>query len=157
MKYSNDFLDWVKNFHLTFKAPVLEIPQIPSKNRCDLRVNLIQEELNELNQALKDNDLTEVLDACGDLMVVLLGSIHEFGLGNVFNEAFREIHNSNMSKACSTEEEANLTIQHYLVKDGTISHFEKVDDKWIVYRSSDNKILKSINYTPADMKKFLIN
>jgi predicted HAD superfamily Cof-like phosphohydrolase len=50
MKYNNmnDFLEKVKCFHEVFKAPVLETPQIPSKERCNLRVTLIQEELDEI-------------------------------------------------------------------------------------------------------------
>jgi len=60
-----------------------------------------------------------------------------------------------MSKACNSEEEALLTIQFYLDRDGTESHIEKVGDKWMVYRSIDNKVLKCINYSPADLAKIL--
>jgi len=151
----NHYLTLVKKFHETFKAPVLDTPKIPSKERCDLRINLLQEELNELKQAISDNSLTEILDACGDICFVLMGTIHEFGLGSIFDEAFDEIQRSNMSKACNSEEEALLTVQFYLDRDGTESHIEKVGDKWMVYRSIDNKVLKCINYSPADLAKIL--
>lgn len=145
----NNYLEKVKEFHKTFKAPVLDEPQIPSKDRCDLRINLIQEELNELKAAIEENNLTEIADACGDLMVVLSGTILEFGLGDKFDEIFEIIHNSNMSKACNTEEEATETMNFYEKKDGTKSYTKKVGDKWIVYRQSDDKVLKSVGYTAA--------
>jgi len=151
----NKTLTQVKEFHETFKAPVLETPQIPSKDRCELRINLMQEELDEIKDCIKNNDLVGVLDGLGDLLYVLNGSILEFGLGNIFDEAFDEIQRSNMSKACNSEEEALLTVQFYLDRDGTESHIEKVGDKWMVYRSIDNKVLKCINYSPADLAKIL--
>jgi len=151
----NKTLTQVKEFHETFKAPVLETPQIPSKDRCELRINLMQEELDEIKDCIKSNDLVGILDGLGDLLFVLNGSILEFGLGNIFDEAFDEIQRSNMSKACNSEEEALLTVQFYLDRDGTESHIEKVGDKWMVYRSIDNKVLKCINYSPADLAKIL--
>lgn len=151
----NKTLKQVKEFHETFKAPVLETPQIPSKDRCELRINLMQEELDEIKDCIKSNDLVGILDGLGDLLYVLNGSILEFGLGNIFDEAFDEIQRSNMSKACNSEEEALLTVQFYLDRDGTESHIEKVGDKWMVYRSIDNKVLKCINYSPADLAKIL--
>ena len=151
----NHYLTLVKKFHETFKAPVLDTPKIPSKDRCDLRINLLQEELDELKKAINDNNLVEVLDACGDICFVLMGAIHEFGLGNIFDEAFDEIQRSNMSKACNSEEEALQTVQYYIDRDGTESHIEKVGEKWMVYRSIDNKVLKNVNYSPADLAKIL--
>ena len=153
----NKTLKQVKEFHETFKAPVLETPQIPSKDRCELRINLMQEELDEIKDCIKNNDLVGILDGLGDLLYVLNGTTLEFGLGNVFDEAFDEIQRSNMSKACNTEEEALLTVQFYLDRDGTVSHVEKNGEKWMVYRTMDNKVLKSVNYSPADLVKILEN
>ena len=149
----NKTIKQVKEFHKTFKAPVLETPQIPSKDRCDLRINLMQEELDEIKDCIKNNDLVGILDGLGDLLYVLNGSILEFGLGNIFDEAFDEIQRSNMSKACNSEEEALQTVQYYIDRDGTESHIEKVGEKWMVYRSIDNKVLKNVNY--ADLAKIL--
>ena len=150
-----NYIRKVEEFHKTFKAPVLNTPQIPSKERCDLRVSLIQEELNELKEAIENNDLVEMADACGDLMVVLCGSILEFGFAEKFNLIFENIHNSNMSKACNTEQEAVDTVKFYNDKDGTKAHYILDDNKWVVYRTEDNKILKNINYIAADLKQFI--
>jgi predicted HAD superfamily Cof-like phosphohydrolase len=147
---NNDYLGMVRDFHLLFKAPVLEKPQIPSSDRCKLRISLLQEELNELQEAIDNNDLVEVADAYGDLMVVLCGSILEFGLSDKFNEIFDNIHNSNMSKACNTEKEAIDTIKFYNDKDGTKAHYINDGGKWLIYRTEDNKVLKNINYISAD-------
>jgi predicted HAD superfamily Cof-like phosphohydrolase len=56
-------LNGVVKFHEVFKHPIQNAPIIPDKKRCDLRVDLIQEELNELQQAIIDNDMVEVADA----------------------------------------------------------------------------------------------
>lgn len=149
------YIKKVEEFHTTFKAPVLKTPQIPSSERCDLRINLIQEELNELKEAIKNNDLVEMADACGDLMVVLCGSILEFGMGDKFNEIFNNIHNSNMSKACNSEQEAIDTVSFYNDKDGTDAYYVNDNDKWLVYRKSDDKVLKSINYIRTDLKTII--
>lgn len=151
----NKFLEDVKEFHNTFSAPVLETPQIPSKERCDLRINLMQEELNEIKDAIEKGDFVEICDGLCDLMFVLNGSILEFGLGDKFSELFNEVQRSNMSKACVSEQEALDTISHYKQKDGTEARYEEVNGKYIVYRNSDNKILKSVNYSPADLKKII--
>jgi predicted HAD superfamily Cof-like phosphohydrolase len=151
----NDFLEKVKCFHQMFNAPVLETPQIPSEERCNLRVKLIQEELDEMKEAIKNNDVIEVADSFGDLMVVLCGSILEFGMGEKFNQLFNEVHRSNMSKSCCTQQEAIETLLHYKQKDGTEGYYKEVDGKWLVYRSGDDKVLKSINYSPANLKSIL--
>jgi len=148
-----DPLNKVSEFHKTFDAPILETPKIPS-DRCDLRISLIQEELNELKQAIENNDLIEVADALADLQYVLSGSILEFGMKDIFNEMFLDVHESNMSKACKSEREALETISFYKHKDGTESFYKEMNGKWLVYRLSDNKVLKSINYTPVNLKKY---
>lgn len=151
----NDFLEKVKCFHEMFNAPVLETPQIPSKERCDLRVTLIQEELDEMKEAIENGDVIEIADSLGDLMVVLCGSILEFGMGDKFNEIFENIHNSNMSKACNSQQEALATLSHYKQKDGTEGRYEEVNGKYIVYRSADNKVLKSVGYSPASLQDII--
>jgi predicted HAD superfamily Cof-like phosphohydrolase len=152
---NNNYLEMVGEFHKTFKAPILETPQIPSANRCELRISLMQEELNEIKEAIKNDDLVEVADGLCDLMYVLCGSIHEFGLGEKFVDLFNEVQRSNMSKACSTEEEAQQTLEHYKQKDGTEGYYKENNGKWLVYRKEDDKVLKSINYSPADLKSII--
>lgn len=150
-------LNQVAEFHKTFEAPILETPQIPNESRCNLRVSLLQEELNELSEAIKNNDLVEIADALCDLQYVLSGAVLEFGLGNKFEELFNEVQRSNMSKACDSQKEALMTLSHYKKKDGTEGHYKEINGKWIVYRKGDNKVLKSINYSPANLKNILEN
>jgi predicted HAD superfamily Cof-like phosphohydrolase len=151
-----DALNQVAEFHKTFNAPILNEPQIPSKERCELRISLLQEELNELKEAIEQNDLVEVADALCDLQYVLSGAVLEFGMGEKFVELFNEVQRSNMSKACANEQEANDTIEHYKQK-GENAHAEKSGDKINVHRSSDNKVLKNKYYSPADLKTILNN
>ena len=148
-------LNQVADFHRTFNAPILDTPQIPSDQRCQLRVSLLQEELNELSQAIKDKDIVEIADALCDIQYVLSGAVLEFGLGDKFVDLFNEVQRSNMSKACSTEQEAQMTLEHYKQKDGTEGYYKQVGDKWVTYRNGDDKVLKSVGYSPANIKGML--
>ena len=152
-----NYIEKVSEFHKTFEAPILDTPQIPSEDRCQLRISLLQEELNELKQAIEDKDIIEIADALCDIQYVLSGAILEFGLGEKFNQLFEEVQRSNMSKACSSIQEAIQTISHYKKKDGTESMYKQVGDKWVVYRISDNKILKSVNYSSVNLKNIIEN
>ncbi|MEM1217598.1 MAG: nucleoside triphosphate pyrophosphohydrolase family protein [Bacteroidota bacterium] len=150
-----DSLNQVAEFHRTFQHPVLSEPTIPSEARCKLRVALLAEELKELEAAIADRDLVEVADALCDIQYVLSGAVLEFGLGEKFVELFNEVQRSNMSKTCASEAEAIATQEHYRAKDGTESYIKQVGEHWLVYRSSDDKTLKSVNYSPADLKSML--
>jgi len=147
-------LSAVAEFHKTFQHPILEAPTIPSADRCNLRVALIAEELKELQEAIDNNDIVEVADALCDIQYVLSGAVLEFGLKDKFNALFEEVQRSNMSKACKTEEEAKATQAYYETK-GVNSYYKKVDGLYLVFREGDNKTLKSINYSPADLKGIL--
>lgn len=149
-----DSLNQVSEFHKTFKVPILDKPQIPSKERCQLRINLLQEELDELKKAIKEDNLVEIADALCDLQYVLSGAVLEFGMGEKFVKMFDEVQRSNMSKACTSEEEAQLTEKKYNKK-GVETFYEKSGDKFNVYRKSDDKVLKSINYSEVDLKSIL--
>jgi hypothetical protein len=72
-----------------------------------------------------------------------------------FNTLFDEVQRSNMSKACTSQQEALATLSHYKQKDGTEGRYEEVNGKYIVYRSSDNKVLKSVGYSPASLKDII--
>ena len=148
----NKYLEAVSEFHETFGAPILETPQIPSSDRCELRVSLLQEELNELKEAIEKGDVVEIADALADLQYVLSGAVLEFGMGTKFDELFDEVQRSNMSKACDSQKDALATLSHYKQKDGTEGIYKEENGKWLVYRKEDNKVLKSINYTPANLK-----
>lgn len=150
-----DSLNLVAEFHKTFKHPILPLPGIPDESRCKLRVALLAEELKEMEVAILERDLVGIADALCDLQYVLAGAILEFGLGEKFNDLFNEVQRSNMSKACRSEEEAIKTVQFYQEKDGTECYYKQEGDKWLVYRKSDNKTIKSVGYSPANLEKLL--
>jgi predicted HAD superfamily Cof-like phosphohydrolase len=150
-----NYIKKVKKFHKTFNQPILEYPQIPSKERCNLRVSLLEEELGEFKEAIEGGDMVEVLDSLTDLMYVLNGAIIEFGLSDIFDRSFKEVQRSNMSKACNDLDEVNQTMKFYGDRDGVESYSVSSGDKYIVYRKDDHKVLKSVNYSPADLKKML--
>ena len=150
-----DSLNQVAEFHTTFKHPILSEPTIPAKDRADLRVRLIAEELDELKEAIANNDLVEVADALCDIQYVLSGAVLEFGLGDKFVRLFDEVQRSNMSKACDNMEEVEASIKHYKENKGEDCAYKVEGDKFLLYRTSDNKTLKSINYSPADIKSIL--
>jgi len=148
-------LSSVAEFHKTFQHPIVKQPQIPSKDRCQLRVALIEEELRELKEAIENDDLVEIADALCDIQYVLSGAVLEFGLKDKFADLFDEVQRSNMSKACKTKEEAEATMKHYLENEGVESYCVETDGLFLVYRKSDNKTLKSIHYSAADLKSIL--
>lgn len=152
----NQYLDQVEEFHKTFKAPVLPSPQLAPADRAKLRISLIQEELNELQEAIDKGDLVEVADALCDLQYVLSGTVLEFGMKDKFEEMFEEVHRSNMSKACENLGEVYETVDYYKQK-GVEVEFEGNDEtmSYLVFRKSDRKTLKSVNYSPADLASIL--
>ena len=145
-------LTQVAEFHQTFKHPIVAEPAIPAKERCQLRVDLIAEELKELQEAVDDNNMVEIADALCDLQYVLAGAVLEFGLGHKFKTLFDEVHRSNMSKACKSIEEAEETIQFYKTNSNVEAYYKEVDSLFLVYRAGDHKTLKSVNYSPADLQ-----
>jgi len=150
-----DALNQVAEFHRTFKHPIQPEPIIPDEKRCKLRVELISEELKELQEAIDNNDLVEVADALCDIQYVLSGAVLEFGLGDKFRTLFDEVQRSNMSKTCKSLDEAEATQKHYKENRGTDSYIKKEGDVWLVYRTEDDKTLKSIKYSPADLRGIL--
>ena len=129
----------VAAFHRLFGAPVVDEPALPDAKRCALRVNLLQEELDEFKAALEAGDVVEAADALADIQYVLAGAVHELGMGSRFKALFDEVHRSNMSKACASREEAEATVAHYAEK-GQPAEIEEVDGKFLVKRTADNKV-----------------
>jgi predicted HAD superfamily Cof-like phosphohydrolase len=144
-------LDLVARFHKTFNHPVLQAPAIPDERRCRLRIDLIAEELKEFEEAIAERDIVGIADALCDIQYVLSGAVLEFGLGGKFKALFEEVQRSNMSKACTSEEEAIRTVEFYKKKDATECYYRPEGDRWLVYRKSDNKTIKSVGYSPADL------
>lgn len=150
-----DPLNQVAEFHRTFKHPVLDTPTIPGPDRCALRVNLLAEEVKELQDAIEAKDIVEIADALCDIQYVLSGAVLEFGLGEKFKTLFDEVQRSNMSKTCKNKEEAEATMKYYKEEKGFDSYMKQAGDVWLVYREGDHKTLKSINYSPADLKSIV--
>ncbi len=150
-----DALNQVAEFHRTFKHPIEPEPVIPAPERCKLRVSLLAEELRELEEAIYERDIVAVADALCDLQYVLSGAVLEFGLGEKFRALFDEVQRSNMSKVCHNREEAEATVEYYRTNKQTDCFFEERDGVFLVYRKEDRKTLKSINYTPANLRSLL--
>ena len=86
----------VKTFMMTFGQEVKESASFPDENITKLRLKLIKEELEELEQALNDKNLLEVADALTDILYVTYGAGHSFGIN--LDACFEEVQRSNMSK-----------------------------------------------------------
>ena len=86
----------VKKFMETFGQEIKEKAEFPSDKITSLRYNLIKEELDEFQEAMKNNDLLEVADALTDILYVAYGAGHAFGID--LDKCFDEVQNSNMSK-----------------------------------------------------------
>ena len=80
----------------TFGQEVKSKAEFPNEKIVHLRYELIKEELDELNQAIKDKDLKEVADALTDILYVTYGAGHAFGIN--LDKCFDEVQKSNMSK-----------------------------------------------------------
>ena len=88
--------DKVGTFMKTFGQEVKTKPSFSSDKINKLRIDLIKEELDELQEAMKNNDLLEVADALTDILYVTYGAGHAFGID--LDKCFDEVQNSNMSK-----------------------------------------------------------
>ncbi|MCB0689753.1 MAG: nucleoside triphosphate pyrophosphohydrolase family protein [Saprospiraceae bacterium] len=147
----------VAAFHDVFDLPVLNTPQIPDSDRCRLRINLLEEELRELKEAIAKKDIVEAADAFADLQYVLSGAILEFGLAPSFKELFEEVQRSNMSKVCQSLEDANATIDHYRDTKGQEGEIVEKEGQFLVYRKGDRKVLKSVRYSEARLREIVEN
>ncbi len=150
------FVSEVETFNVTFGKPNNYEPTIPEKKEWKFVYDFILEELEEYREACERGDIVEVLDALCDITYVSLGNgamLH--GLKDKVWPAYLEVQGSNMSKACKTEEEAILTVSQRSKEQGEACHFEKLEEgRYIVYRSRDKKVMKSINYYRPDLSKF---
>ena len=122
-------LDRLVEFHTTGEVHLEEKPtiDIPS-SVSELRINLLEEELGEYRNAVKNHDLIGVADALTDLMYVLLGTYVSHGLQSYAEVLFHEVHRSNMSKFKLTEQ---------------------------TMCREDGKVLKPISFSPPDIQAVL--
>ena len=118
--------DKVGIFMKTFGQEIKVKPSLSSEKINQLRYNLIKEELSELEEAMKSQDIVEVADALTDILYVTYGAGHAFGIN--LDKCFEEVQNSNMSK---------------LGKDGKPIYNEK------------GKVMKGPNYFEPNLNKFV--
>ena len=118
--------DKVGVFMKTFGQEIKNKPSFSTKKINQLRISLIQEELDELKEAMANNNLLEVADALTDLLYVTYGAGHAFGID--LDKCFNEVQNSNMSK---------------LGEDGKPIYNEL------------GKVMKGPNYFKPDLSKFV--
>ena len=116
----------VGTFMKTFGQEVKTKPSFSSDKINKLRIDLIKEELDELQEAMKNNDLLEVADALTDILYVTYGAGHAFGIN--LDKCFEEVQNSNMSKLGVNGEP--------------------------IYNES-GKVMKGPNYFKPDLSKFV--
>ena len=118
--------DDVKTFMQTFGQEVKIKAEFPEEKIVKLRYDLIKEELNELQNAIKTKDLKEIADALTDILYVTYGAGHAYGID--LDKCFKEVQKSNMSK---------------LGKDGKPIFNEK------------GKVMKGPNYSEPNLKQFV--
>ena len=116
----------VGTFMKIFGQEVKSKPSFSSDKINKLRIDLIKEELDELQEAMKNNDLLEVADALTDILYVTYGAGHAFGID--LDKCFDEVQNSNMSKLGENGEP--------------------------IYNDS-GKVMKGPNYFKPDLSKFV--
>jgi predicted HAD superfamily Cof-like phosphohydrolase len=117
------------------------------------RLELINEEVEELRDSITKKDFIEFIDALSDILYVTYGAFSCAGIDA--DKAFDIVQKSNMSKLCKSEEEAIQTVESYKLDSRYDSPAYRLSDdgvNYVVYNQSTKKILKSINYTPADFK-----
>ena len=114
-------------------------------------IDFITEELDELKVAVKEKNIIEIFDALLDITYVGLGNgALVFGLKDKMLDGYAEVQASNMSKICNTVAEAEETVKLRSEQQGEPCHYEESNGKYVVYRTSDNKVMKSINYFRPD-------
>ena len=121
----SNFTD-VKTFMETFGQIVRTKPQFPDEKTMQLRYELIKEELNELEQAMKTKNLKEIADALTDILYVTYGAGYAYGIN--LDKCFQEVQRANMSK---------------LGKDKKPIYNEK------------GKVMKGPNYSEPNLKQFV--
>jgi hypothetical protein len=154
-KLNVPFVNEVEEFNTLMNKPNNYEPTIPDRKEWQFVIDFVKEELAEYEQACKNGDIVEILDALCDIAYVSLGNgVMLHGLKDKIWPAYQEVQASNLSKACKTQEEAVRTCEIRAAQQGEECHWEKVGDMYIVYRTRDRKVMKSIGYFRPDLRKF---
>ena len=154
-KLNVPFVNEVEDFNELMSKPNNYTPIIPEKKEWQFVYDFVLEELEEYKEACEKGDIVEILDALCDIAYVSLGNgtmLH--GLKDKIWPAYQEVQASNMSKACTTQEEAVRTVEVRSKEQGEPCHWEQVGDMYIVYRTRDRKVMKSLTYFRPDLKQF---
>jgi predicted HAD superfamily Cof-like phosphohydrolase len=149
------FVSEVEEFNAVMGKPNNYNPVIPDEKEWMFVYNFILEELEEYKHACETENIVEVLDALCDITYVSLGNgamLH--GLKDKVWPAYQEVQASNLSKACSNEEDAQATVEARSKEQGEPCHYEQVSSYYIVYRTRDKKVMKNINYFRPDLTQF---
>jgi hypothetical protein len=150
------FVSEVEEFNALMGKPNMYSPNIPEEKEWMFVYNFILEELEEYKHACETGNIVEVLDALCDITYVSLGNgsmLH--GLKDKVWPAYQEVQASNLSKACTSEEDAQATVETRSKEQGEACHYEKVGTYYIVYRTRDRKVMKNIKYFRPDLTQFL--
>ena len=125
------------------------------KKSGDLFMTLSSKNSKNIERLANEATLWKFYALC-DITYVYLGNgtlLH--GLKDKIWPAYQEVQASNMSKACKTEEEAIQSVSQRSKEQGEACHFEKIEEgRYIVYRTRDRKVLKSLSYFRPDLIKF---
>ena len=151
------FVDDVEIFNKAFGKPNNYEPTIPRDEKLlNFVVDFIKEETEELEEAIQNRDIVEILDAICDLLYVAIGNATMvFGLKDKLMAAFNEVQASNMSKLCQTIEEARETRDVRSKEHGSCYMLHNQEgDYWVVLRERDDKVMKSVNYFAPNLKQF---
>ena len=149
------FISEVEEFNAVMGKPNSYTPVIPDEKEWMFVYNFVLEELEEYKHACEQGDIVEILDALCDIAYVSFGNgtmLH--GLKDKVWPAYQEVQASNLSKACSSEEEAQETVRVRSAEQEEPCHYEKVDKYFIVYRTRDRKVMKNVNYFRPDLTQF---
>ncbi len=125
--------------------------------KVSMAVSLIEEELQELKEAIEKDDVEEICDALEDLKWVCGNVAYYYGIPvKKLEEYQRLVSTSNWSKFCASQEDAIWTVKLYM--EGThpskpgekiLCYYHPQGEYWIVRRGSDNKIMKNAFYKPV--------
>lgn len=88
--------DFHEQFQINYETP--DVPRLLPPDMAKLRVDRLQEELDEYREAVEAGDLVKALDALVDLLYILLGAVHLHGFTKIFGRAWVRVHAANMKK-----------------------------------------------------------
>ena len=152
----------VGQFHEVFGHPkhnqIQKNVMVENPELAKLRINLINEEFEELKCAVQENNMTEVIDALSDILYVVYGMGQAFGIN--LDKSFKIVHASNMTKLCKDEKEAQESVLHYKTLPGfentNVQYRLSPDGKnYTIFNADTGKILKSKYFTLPDFSQMM--